>query len=285
MVKAKLSDILKRKTPPLPWAEGDNIPWNDPEFSRRMLKEHLSQESDAASRKFEIIDRHVDWIHTEVLAGVPSRILDLCCGPGFYTQRLARLRQTCLGIDYSPASIEYATREAENEVIYVRYKHEDVRTADFGNDFNLAVMIYGEFNVFKPSDAKSILNKIQSALAPGGILLFEPHTYETIEKIGHEPSTWYTAESGLFSDKPHFCLQENFWDPNSKTATRRYLIIDSATGETTSYAATYQTYSEEDYELLLTESGFKNVRKYPSLSGGEDDVQEGLVVYKGQKKT
>ena len=55
----KLSDIVNRRIESVPWTEGEKIPWNAPEFSRRMLLEHLSQKHDAASRRFEIIDRHV----------------------------------------------------------------------------------------------------------------------------------------------------------------------------------------------------------------------------------
>ncbi|MEK9676502.1 MAG: class I SAM-dependent methyltransferase, partial [Chloroflexota bacterium] len=58
----KFSDVLNRKIPPEPWSEGEKIPWDEPEFSRRMLKYHLSQDSDAASRRTEIIDSHVEWI-------------------------------------------------------------------------------------------------------------------------------------------------------------------------------------------------------------------------------
>ena len=54
-----LFDIIRRSANPLPWSEGDNIPWHDPDFSRRMLDEHLTQAHDAASRRFEIIDRNV----------------------------------------------------------------------------------------------------------------------------------------------------------------------------------------------------------------------------------
>ena len=86
-----LTDLINRSSPPLPWDEGDNIPWNEPDFSRRMLNEHLSQAHDAASRRFAIIDQHVDWIHNKLLAGQSTKILDLCCGPGFYTSRLAKL--------------------------------------------------------------------------------------------------------------------------------------------------------------------------------------------------
>ena len=100
-----LLDMINRSSVPVPWAEGDNIPWHDPGFSRRMLKEHLSQDHDAASRRFEKIDRHVNWIHHKVLSGRPTKILDLGCGPGLYASRLAKMGHECIGIDYSPASI------------------------------------------------------------------------------------------------------------------------------------------------------------------------------------
>ena len=43
-------DIVDREPNPTPWSEGDNIPWDDSDFSERMLAEHLSQEHDLASR-------------------------------------------------------------------------------------------------------------------------------------------------------------------------------------------------------------------------------------------
>jgi len=32
-------DIIDRAPKPTPWSEGDNIPWNEPDFSERMLAE------------------------------------------------------------------------------------------------------------------------------------------------------------------------------------------------------------------------------------------------------
>jgi 2-polyprenyl-3-methyl-5-hydroxy-6-metoxy-1,4-benzoquinol methylase len=101
-------DIIDRTPKPAPWSEGDNIPWDDPGFSERMLAEHLSQEHDLASRRSEAIDHHVEWIFSEILGSRPARLLDLGCGPGLYTVRLARAGCECVGIDFSPASIRHA---------------------------------------------------------------------------------------------------------------------------------------------------------------------------------
>src|SRR5512140_3260874 len=99
----KLIDIVLRPLTPEPWTEHDNIPWYEPEFSKRMLNEHLCQEHDAASRRTERIEKQTDWIHKELLDEKPTWILDLGCGPGLYTTRLAQLGHTCSGIDFSPA--------------------------------------------------------------------------------------------------------------------------------------------------------------------------------------
>lgn len=93
-----LLDLVNRIPVPEPWQEGDNIPWNEPGFSKRMLDEHLSQEHDAASRRLSKIGEQVDWIHSELLGGHSTRVLDLCCGPGLYTSRLAALGHECVGI-------------------------------------------------------------------------------------------------------------------------------------------------------------------------------------------
>lgn len=279
----KMNDIVKRAIPPLPWAEGDNIPWNEPGFSRRMLREHLSQDHDAASRKLETIDRHIDWIHSEVLHGKESKILDLGCGPGFYTQRLAELGHKCRGIDYSPASIDYAKQQANKSSLKIEYVWGDIRKADYGSDFDLITQIYGEINVFSTQNAKLILRKVHSALKDNGILIFEPQTLESLKESCKQPPSWYSFESGLFSDHPHLWLQENFWDENNKIKTMRFYCVETETSKTTSFAASYQTYTDLEYVQLLESSGFKNIHKFPSLTGREEDSIKEFVVYSARK--
>src|SRR5512136_2789997 len=155
----KLMDLVYRSVNPEPWAEGDNIPWHEPAFSARMLKEHLSQAHDAASRRTETIERQVAWIHGELLCEHQAKILDLGCGPGLYASRLARLGHQCVGIDYSSASIGYATECAQREKLPCTYVRQDLRLAEYGEGFGLVMLIFGEFNVFRPSDARSILLK------------------------------------------------------------------------------------------------------------------------------
>lgn len=284
MKPSNIIDIIQRQEQPEPWAEGEKIPWNEPEFSQRMLKEHLAQAHDAASRRFEIIDKHVSWIHQTVLAGQPTRILDLGCGPGLYASRLARLGHECVGIDFSPASIAYARENARAENLCCSYRHEDIRSADYGTGYGLVMQIFGEINVFSPDDVRKILVKARQALADNGLLLLEPHTLKCVRRIGEQPRSWHSSESGLFSERPHLYLQESFWNAERQVTTERYFIIDATTGHVTRHASSMQAYTDEGYRSLLADCGFGDEVFYESLGGPADGTLNDLFAIVARKQ-
>lgn len=278
-----LLDIVKRYQNPQPWSEGEKIPWQDPAFSERMLSEHLSQEHDAASRRSEIIDAHVTWIHQQLLNKTPSKILDLGCGPGLYTHRLSKLGHACLGIDYAPASIEYAKSQADTQGLPCRFVQEDIRASDYGQGYGLVMLIFGEFNVFRPQDAKKILQKSYLSLNSKGLLLLEPHTFESVKRLGESPSTWHSSENGLFSSTPHLVLKENYWDADKKVTTERYYVVDAESGSVATHAASIQAYSLDEYIFLLRECGFGKVEIHPSLDGENNHTRDDFFVLGAQK--
>jgi SAM-dependent methyltransferase len=279
----QLLDIVHRTERLEPWIEGDNIPWHQPGFSARMLREHLSQEHDAASRRTEKIARHVTWIDETLLSRVPTRILDLGCGPGLYTARLAALGHDCIGIDYSPASIEFAREQARERGLSCSYVEGDVREAAYGNDYGLVMMVFGELNVFKPEDARSVLAKAHGALREQGILLLEPHTFAAVKRKGEKAPTWYASPSGLFLDAPHLCLIEYQWHEERRAATTRYFVLAAASGDITRHAQSMRAYTEPDYEALLRNVGFDDVTFHESLTGSAADAGDGLLVITARK--
>lgn len=276
---ATLQAILERAAQPQPWAEGDNIPWNEPGFSKRMLVEHLSQVHDAASRRVAIIDRHVAWIHGSLLGGRPSTILDLGCGPGLYTERFAERGHRCLGIDFSPASIEHAVKQAEESSLQCRYVLGDIRETDYGTDHSLAMLVFGELNVFRPAHARTILERIHAALADGGRVLLEVSTEEAIREFGTQPREWSAKERGIFSAGPHLRFNESFWDADTKTATRRYFILHHD-GRLDRFAQTMQAYSRDELAALLASCGFRDPRFLAAMGVEGEKAMQVLVAHR-----
>lgn len=279
-------DVVNRQ-PPQPWIDGEKIPWDEPGFSQRMLKEHLSQAHNAASRRFPLIDQHVAWINDHVLGGQPARLLDLGCGPGFYLNRLVQLGHSGMGIDFSPASIAYARATAESAGLAVQYRLDDLRKAEFAGPsdppYDLALLLYGEFNTFRLADAQVILRKAYNALRAGGSLLLEPSTFASIHALGTPRPSWYAAQAGLWSDRPHIVLQDNAWDGEQSAAVERYTIVDAATGALVQHAMTTRAFEEDELVRLLGEVGFASVSVYPSLLGHADEEHAGFYAVLAQK--
>lgn len=258
--------------------EHGKIPWDDPDISRRMLREHLSQRYDAASRRTSLIKKHVDWIHRFVLSERSARILDLACGPGLYSHRLAKLGHTCEGIDFSPASIEYARAQAKKDHLPCEYRHEDIRTAEYGQGFDLVMQVFSEFNTFDPGDARLILNRSFQALKPGGKILLEVPSFDAVEQLGNQPSVWYTERKGIFSDEPYLCLTESFWNEDDALAIERYYVIHNASRDVSLFINTTRAYEDEEFMDFLTGAGFSKVEFHPSLTGSLDQQLDGMFV-------
>ena len=98
-----------------------------------------------------------------------DRVLDLGCGFGDTTQRLAELvgpQGEALGVDVSQPFIDLARREAEG-VGNVRFERADVQVAELEGGFDYAFSRMGVMFFANPVAA---FRNVRSALAPGGRL-------------------------------------------------------------------------------------------------------------------
>ena len=279
----RLADVVGRAAP-APWAEGEKIPWHEPGFSARMLCEHLSQDHDAASRRAILVGAHVAWLYDHVMSGRPGSVVDLGCGPGLYTSRLARRGCSCLGIDFSPASIEHARAEAEREGLACKYRLGDLRAGGFGEGHALALLCNGELNVFRRHEVADLLRAAYASLAPGGWLVLELHDERAVERLGRRAPSWYTAARGLFSELPHLCLRESAWCAEERAGVNRYFIVDCATGDVERHADTMLAWSDAELRQTLADAGFADVEVHASLDGAAAPSTEDLFVLIASKR-
>jgi SAM-dependent methyltransferase len=238
-----------------PWDGAYKIPWDDLDFSRRMLNEHLSQDHDLASRRSEWIDKHVTWIHEHLLSATPSRILDLGCGPGLYSHRLAKLGHRCTGIDFGPASIKYAQRHSPDERT-CDFILGDIRHIDFRGPYDVAMILYGEMNVFSPEEASSILKKVRASLSPQGRLIIEIQAFDAIQGMGRSEPSEQELECGLFSGNPHRCRTENQWLPEMQVAIQTFTVTEASGGPERAYRSTTKAWPDDALVGLLADAGF-----------------------------
>lgn len=264
----RLPDIAARPIPPTDWDSWTKIPWDEPGFSARMLENHLSQAHDWASRTAALIDRQAAFIHGVLPAN--ADVLDLGCGPGLYTEKLRALGHRCVGVDFSPASIAYAKKRPGAE--HIEYVLGDIRSFRTRKRFDAVLVLFGEINVFSPNEALAILQTARSRLKPGGKAFVEAHHAQAIRETGCLPATWTAAPGGLFSERPHLCLEEHFWNEERAAAMTRYYIVDAETAACSAYASLMQAYTQEQYAELFRKAGFQETARIV-----EDDWPTGAV--------
>lgn len=258
---AALTAIYNRRQPPVPWQDGDNLPWDDPAFSQRMLAQHLDQSHGAASRRLPEIKAQVevmtDWLNLQP----GGRLLDVTCGPGLYAAEFARRGVTVTGIDFSPASIGYARTHCAG--LPCEFIQADVRTMNFaGGAYDAAMYIYGQFTVLTPAESADMLRRIRAALRPGGRLLLEILADDHFDK--KDGNWWYTDRGGLWGDFPYLHLGERRWDAEQRAAVERFYILNLDTGEMQAYGLSDQAYTVEMMTDMLAEAGFPRVTVHPA---------------------
>ena len=276
--------IYRQPERPLPWRNGGTLPWNDPAFSERMLREHLEQAHGAASRTEAEVAAQLDWLWRKLALKPGAAVYDMTCGPGLYAVPLAQRGCRVTGVDFSPASIRYARQLALQKGVAetCQFVERDIRTAEYaGADFDAALFLYGQLAVFPREEAQVLLKNAAEALGRNGRLLIELLNQNKVDK---ENSTWwYADDTGLWGDAPFLHLGERFWNEAEKLSTERYRILHLETGKLDEIFLSDQTYAIEEMSAMLKTAGFNTVSIYKAWDGlPVYDAQE-WVIYVAEK--
>jgi SAM-dependent methyltransferase len=268
-LSAALWRIYNRAERPILWQQRDgNLPWDDPAFSERMLREHLDESHGAASRVTAERESQLDWLWAKLGLAEGSRLLDITCGPGLYAVPLAQRGCHVTGVDFGPAAIAYARQLAAEKGVAGRctFHQQDVRQMDFdGAGFDAALLLYGQLAVMPPQAAQDVLHRTAQALRPGGRLCLELLDPERVDK--KNSSWWYTDETGLWGERPYLHLGERFWDEETRASIERFLILHLETGRLDEIELCDQTYTPAEVAQLLQTAGFSYTDHYPAWDG------------------
>ncbi|MDX1687145.1 MAG: class I SAM-dependent methyltransferase [Candidatus Promineifilaceae bacterium] len=276
--------IYNRPERPEPWDRGGNLPWNDPAFSERMLREHLDDAHGAASRPAAERQKLVTWLWEALALQPDAHVLDVTCGPGVYAVELARRGAQVTGVDFGPAAIAYARDLAKAESVAdgCTFIEADVREHDFGRErFDAALFLYGQLAVFPKEQAQDLLARIALALRAGGHLCVELLNQKRVDK--EESTWWFTDDSGLWGDAPFLNLGERFWYEEEQLSCERYTTLHLETGELEEIVLCDQTYAVAEMAEMLRRAGFGVVEVYPSWDDLDVSDAEEWVTYVARK--
>ncbi len=112
----------------------------------------------------------------------PLKILDLACGFGRHTNRLAALGHFVTGVDYMPGFLSLARQQAAEMGVQVDYRQGDMRQVNFQDEFDRVLLLFTSFGYFEDSENEQVVENMVRALKPGGYLMFDIPNRDVILK-------------------------------------------------------------------------------------------------------
>ena len=263
----ELDTILDYAKKPALYEKGSAVMWTDPYISEQLLQVHLNPDIDLASRKPATIEKTVEWILSRV-NGAELNILDLGCGPGLYTEKLAKAGHIVTGVDFSTVSIKHAKQSAESNGLAIKYLQQDYLKLDVPpGSFDLVTMIYTDLGVLIPDERDNLLRNVHAALKPGGMFIFDVLNDTNLEaKVS--PKSWEASISGFWRKGPFVSLSESMLYAKEKVILSQHIVQDEIGAEV--YRFWTHFFSDEDLKNILEERGFRNHSFHRDVLPGGD---------------
>jgi 2-polyprenyl-3-methyl-5-hydroxy-6-metoxy-1,4-benzoquinol methylase len=262
-VLKELKEINSRPSP-FQFYTADEL-WTDVHTSKQMLKYHLNESIDVASRNKSFIARSVDWMVSHFEVDDKTEIADFGCGPGLYTNKLAERGAIVTGIDFSENSLNYAKQIAAEKSLNVNYVFKNYLDFETTDRFDHIIMIMCDFCVLSPEQRKKMLSKFHSLLKPDGSVLLD--VYSLISFNQKEESATYELNqlNGFWSQEDYYCFVNTFKYEMEKIILDKYTIIEESRKRVVYNWLQY--YSKESLQNEFEDNGFKVEELYSNVAG------------------
>ena len=227
--------------------------WTDAHIAQKMLKAHLDDTHDAASRNSRTIRQTVTWI--DAVSEGKRTLLDLGCGPGLYSQAFAALGYTVTGVDISASSLAYAKQAALAAQKQITYLRQDYVTDPIAGRYEMAICIYCDFGALIPNEQARFLQNVHAALNDHGLLIFDVFGPGLCQRCQEGREWAYQAGEDFWTAHPHYALSEHVHFSDANAWGHRTIILE-ASSITKEYINWDQYYTAADITDLLARNGF-----------------------------
>lgn len=262
MTRLRPSSIPLLPTPFDPAAELD---WGDPVMNRRLLREHLDQAHDGASRRLPAVERQVARL-ARLIPPPPARVLDAACGPGLYAVRLARRGWDVVGVDTGTAVLRHARALARDARVEVEFRRADLRELRIDAEFDAVILVYFILECFRRRQQVAVLRRLGAALRPGGRLVAELRVRP--DQPPGRITGWDVVARSLLSDRPHLLLTDTVYDDRSRTFVLREIgvlddgsvAVQQTTGQLTTLAEVPDLFERAGLRVRSIHDGWTRFR-------------------------
>ena len=181
-------------------------------------------------------------------------VLELGCGTGVLTRKLAAKGYDMIGVDYSEIAMDH--RQEGEDILYLL---QDMREFELYGTVRAAVSICDSMNyIVEYQDLVQVMKLVNNYLDPGGIFIFDLNTPYKYEEILGENTFAENRPEGSF-------IWENYYD--GETGINEYDLTLFVREKEGLYRKFEETHYQRAYELeqvrrAVKEAGMEFVAAY-----------------------
>ena len=198
----------------------------------------------------------VDFICEVLGLDKDNKVLDLFCGFGRHSIELAKRGYSATAIDYNRSYLEFGKKLCEGMDNTPNFVQGDVRSINYGDNYDAAIIMFNSFGYFNDNEDKLILGKIYNVLKPKGKFLIEILNRDWILKNYKDKQ-----ESEFGSIK---VIEKREFD--ILTSRNNFIIERSEENRIVSKKGSWRLYSPHEIINVLEGIGFHLVNAYSNLS-------------------
>jgi SAM-dependent methyltransferase len=195
-----------------------------------------------------------------------ASILDVCCGTGKFTARVASSGFQMYGIDASEGMIGYARQNAPG----VDFTVADVRSFALDRKFEAAYSVFESFNhVPDLNGLERAFANVRRHLRSGAPFLFDLNREEAF--------ILYWNDTHAIVESDHVCALRSHYDEDARIATCNITAFEQIEDgwKRTDFAVRQTCHNIDDVCAALSDAGFRNV----SLYDARDLGMQGDIAY------
>jgi SAM-dependent methyltransferase len=210
-----------------------------------------------------------------------TRLLDLACGTGELSIRLAQDGFQVTGVDLSEDMLAVAQAKAEDARVRIPFYQQNMADLEGQTDFDVIAILCDSLNYLQTEEEViATFSNVHQHLTNDGIFIFDVHS---IYKMAH----LFINQTYASSEEEVSYIWNSFTgeNPNSVEHELSFFVLDERTGTYERFDELHfqRTYTVEKYSNWLIETGFELLEVSADFENSKPHPQSERIFFVARK--
>lgn len=221
-------------------------------------------------------DAQVEFIAQALELPAGARVLDLCCGWGRHSVRLAQRGYRVTGLDLSSYHLRLAKAAARTAGVQAEWLRGDMREIPRGRRFDAVINMFTSFGYFETEEEdQRVLDGVARALKPGGRFFIDTMNHDWLMRVFRDSDWSERADGG-------FALERRRYDIHTGRIDVDWIYV-TPDGKRHKQFHSLRLYTYMEFAALLSSADLRVVRTWGNFDGSELSMHSPRMIVLAEK--